>query len=122
MLKDKKQSCAKAWGQLAKAQKIREEIQNKRAIISDILENWREYPQFQKSLTYKMIMEMDTQQLMSIIAQLKLDIKMQKSAIIIQKNFRMFRVYKQLHRVLSRRHECALKIQRQWKVHRKRQF
>jgi hypothetical protein len=53
---------------------------------------------------------MDSEQLLSIVEQLKLDIRMQYAAILIQKNFRAFQKRKAFQMYLEVRQLSALKI------------
>ena len=64
-------------------------------MINDIMLNWSKYPQLRYQMSFKILMELDLNELEEIIETQKLNIRMEEAATYIQQQYRAWFIKKE---------------------------
>lgn len=73
-------------------------------------------------MEYDDLMNLHLPELHELLEKKKLEVKMQAAARTLQRCYRVYAFKKFCFQSRMRKEQCARKLQKQWKVHRQRQF
>ena len=101
-----------------KIQRKSNELSARRRFLKNVKESHSDI----NGIKFDQLMTMDLNRLQKIIEVKKVNQRMDKAAVVIQRIFRGFLVRRTYIKLKYRQDKSATKLQKQWKVHRMRQF